>query len=299
MKFWCATAFMDTRELIAVSKMLDECGYHGLMVSDHLVFPKQLTSKYPYSPHADGRPMWTPETAWPDPWVLIGAMAAVTTQLNFTTNIYVAPMRPLLQVAKEVSTASVISAGRVALGAGAGWMREEFELQGQSFTNRGRRFTEMVQALRTVWQPGWVEFHGEFYDVPECMMEPSPAAPIPIYIGGHTDAALRRAAQVGDGWIGNAYPVEEAAAYVTKLKGYLHEYGRDDDPFEFICGLYAMPTPELFKRAEEEMGLTGTLCMPWALDQNVSKGDMGGLTRSAEVFRPSIEQFAADVVSRC
>jgi probable F420-dependent oxidoreductase len=299
MKFWCATAFMDTRELIAVSQMLDSCGYHGMMVSDHLVFPQQLTSKYPYSPHADGRPMWTPETAWPDPWVLIGAMAAVTTELRFTTNIYVAPMRPLLQVAKEVSTASVVSDGRVALGAGAGWMREEFELQGQSFTNRGRRFTEMVHALREMWRPGWVEFHGEYYDVPPCTMEPTPAAPIPIYIGGHTDAALRRAAEVGDGWIGNAYPLDEAAAYIAKLKGYLHEYGRDDDPFEIVCGLYAMPTPELFKRAEEELGLTATLCMPWALDQNVSKGEMKGLTRSAEVFRPSIEQFATDVVSCC
>ncbi len=299
MKFWCATAFMDTRELIAVSQMLDTCGYHGLMVSDHLVFPQQLSSKYPYSPHADGRPMWAPDTGWPDPWVLIGAMAAVTTQLHFTTNVYVAPMRPVLQVAKEVSTASVISAGRVALGAGAGWMREEFDLQGQSFTNRGRRFTEMVQVLRELWKPGWVEFHGEFYDIPTCTMEPTPAAPIPIYIGGHTDAALRRAARVGDGWIGNAYPLEEAAAYVAKLKVYLHEYGRDDDPFEIVCGLYAMPSADLYRRAEEEMGLTGTLCMPWAMDQNVSRGNMKGLTRSAEVFRPSIEQFATDIVSQC
>ena len=88
MKFWCATAFMDTRELIAVSQMLDACGYHGLMVSDHLVYPKVLESKYPYSPYEDGRPMWQPEASWPDPWVLIGAMAAVTTQLHFTTNIY-------------------------------------------------------------------------------------------------------------------------------------------------------------------------------------------------------------------
>jgi probable F420-dependent oxidoreductase len=298
MKFWCATAFMDTRELIAVSQMLDACGYDGLMVSDHLVYPQQLASKYPYSPHPDGRPMWAPEAAWPDPWVLIGAMAAVTTQLRFTTNIYVAPMRPLLQVAKEVSTASVISGGRVALGAGAGWMKEEFDLQGQSYTNRGKRFTEMVRALREMWKPGWVEFHGQYYDVPLCTMEPTPSEPIPIYIGGHTDAALRRAAEVGDGWIGNAYPLDEARHHIGRLKGYLKEFGRENDPFEIICGLYAMPTPDLFRMAEEDMGLTGTLCMPWALDQNVSKGNMDGLTRSAEVFRPSIEQFATDVLGR-
>lgn len=299
MKFWCATAFMDTRELIAVSQMLDACGYHGLMVSDHLVYPKVLESKYPYSPYEDGRPMWQPEAAWPDPWVLIGAMAAVTTQLHFTTNIYVAPMRPLLQVAKEVSTASVISDGRVALGAGIGWMREEFDLQGQTFTNRGKRFTEMIHALRELWKPGWKEFHGTYYDVPELTMEPTPAEMIPVYVGGHSEAALRRAAQVADGWIGNAYPYEEAAKYVGQLKGYLREYGRENDPFEIICGLYAMPEVDLYKRAEEELGITGTMCMPWAMDQNVSKGNMDGLTRSAEVFRPSIEQFAADIVSRC
>ena len=119
-----------------------------------------------------------------------------------------------------------------------------------------------------------------------------------LFRSGHTDAALRRAAEVGDGWIGNAYPLEEARHHIGRLKGYLKEFGRENDPFEIICGLYAMPTRDLFKMAEEDMGLTGTLCMPWALDQNVSKGNMDGLTRSAEVFRPSIEQFAADVLSR-
>lgn len=101
MKFWCATAFMDTRQLVKVSTMLDEAGYHGLMVSDHLVYPQKLVSKYPYSPHEDGRPMWEPSASWPDPWVLIGAMSAVTTQLHFNTNIYVAPHRPLVQLAKK------------------------------------------------------------------------------------------------------------------------------------------------------------------------------------------------------
>ena len=152
MKFWVATAWMEPTELIGLSRLLDDAGMHGLMVSDHLVYPRELESKYPYSPHEDGRPIWEPEMVWPDPWVMIGAMAAVTQQLNFTTNIYVAPMRPILQVAKEIGTAAVISGNRVALGAGAGWMREEFELQGQSFTNRGKRFTEMIVALRELWK---------------------------------------------------------------------------------------------------------------------------------------------------
>ncbi|MBM3828113.1 MAG: TIGR03619 family F420-dependent LLM class oxidoreductase [Actinobacteria bacterium] len=298
MKFWCATAFMKTKQLVHIAQLLDEAGYHGLMVSDHLVYPKNLRSKYPYSPHPDGRPIWDPETAWPDPWVLIGAMTSVTKQLNFTTNIYVAGHRPVLQLAKEIATASVLSDGRVALGAGAGWMKEEFDLQGQDFSNRGKRLTEMIQVLRAMWEGGWVEFHGEYYDIPPVTMEPHPPKKVPIYVGGHTDAALKRAAKVGDGWIGNAYPLEEAEMHIKKLKGYLREYGRENDDFEIICGLYAMPTADLYKRAEEEMGLTGTLCMPWALG-NPSAGDHAGLTEMSAAYKPFIDDFAANVVAKC
>ena len=142
MKFWCATAFMNTRELVHISHLLDQAGYHGLMISDHLCYPKELTSKYPYSPHPDGRPIWEPDASWPDPFVLIGAMSSVTTNLHFTTNVYIAGHRPILQVAKEVATAAVLTDGRVALGVGAGWMKEEFDLQGQDYSTRGKRLNE-------------------------------------------------------------------------------------------------------------------------------------------------------------
>jgi probable F420-dependent oxidoreductase len=299
MKFWVATAWMEPTELIDLSQLLDEADMHGLMVSDHLVYPRELESKYPYSPHEDGRPIWEPETVWPDPWVMIGAMAAVTKQLNFTTNIYVAPMRPILQVAKEIGTAAVISHDRVALGAGAGWMREEFELQGQSFTNRGKRFTEMIVALRELWKGGWVEFHGDYYDIPALTMEPHPAEPVPIYLGGHSDAALRRAAKVGDGWIGNAYPWDEAEHHITRLRGFLEEEGRADDDFEIICGIYAMPEADMFKRAEEELGVTGTLCRPWALDPEINAMQAAGQTPRAEDYLPSIEKFAGEILAHC
>ncbi|MEA2922716.1 MAG: hypothetical protein QOF07_2681, partial [Bradyrhizobium sp.] len=87
MKFWCSTAFMSSKELPEVATMLDEAGYYGALVSDHLIYPKDLKSPYPYSPHPDGRPIWEPETSWPDSWVLIGAMAAVTQHLHFTNSI--------------------------------------------------------------------------------------------------------------------------------------------------------------------------------------------------------------------
>jgi len=295
MKFWCATAFMNTTELVHVAKLLDQAGYHGVMISDHLCYPKELVSKYPYSPHEDGRPIWEPEAAWPDPWVLIGAMSSVTTKLHFATNVFIAGHRPILQIAKEIGTAAVLADGRVALGVGAGWMKEEYDLQGQDFATRGKRLNEMIPALRELWKGGWVEWHGEYFDIPAMTLEPHPPAPIPIYVGGHTDAALKRAAKYADGWIGNAYPWAEAEHYVGRLKEFLKAEERDLSTFEIICGLYEIPTVEIFQRAESELGVTGTMCMPWAMG-NVAPGDGRNADDVAAVYQSYIEQFAEDVV---
>ncbi len=279
-----------------MARLLDDAGYHGVLISDHLCYPKDLRSPYPYSPHPDGRPIWEPETSWPEPFVLMAALAAVTERLMFSNNIYIAGHRPILQVAKEVGTVAALSDGRVALGVGAGWMREEFELQGQDFTNRGPRLTEMIQALRELWKVGWVEWHGTYYDIPPLTLEPAPPGPVPIYVGGHTDAALRRAARVADGWIGNAYPWDDAVRHIGRLKQFLREEGRDGEPFELIVGLYDLPSVDLYKRAEDELGITGTMCVPWSALGDTSKGDHRGLDQVAATYRESIERFAEEIV---
>ncbi|HVT75705.1 MAG TPA: TIGR03619 family F420-dependent LLM class oxidoreductase, partial [Acidimicrobiales bacterium] len=207
---------------------------------------------------------FTDESPWPDPWVLIGAMAAVTAQVRFTTNIYVAPLRELFTVAKAVSTASVLSGGRVALGAGAGWCEEEFAQVGQPFARRGARLEEMIGALRKLWGGGWTEHHGEFYDFDALRIEPVPRAPVPVYLGGHSDAALARAARVGDGWIGNAYTPDEAEQVVGRMRKHLDAAGRTGDDFEIVIGLMARPSADLHARAEA-MGVTGLLCAPWMM----------------------------------
>jgi probable F420-dependent oxidoreductase len=288
---------MRTTELPAIARMLDEAGYHGMMISDHLIYPRHLRSSYPYSD--DGSPMWQPETAWPDTWVLTGALAAVTTRLQFSNSVYIAPARPRLEVAKQVATASVLSGGRVGIGVAAGWMREEFELMGQDFSNRGRRLDEMIQALRELWKGGWVGWHGAYYDIPELMLEPHPESAVPIFCGGLSDAALRRAARYCDGWVGTAFPWEEAERYVARLRGYLSEYGRNDRPFEIIMALYDEPSPDLYKRAEDELGVTGMMCAPWARVDRINAGDHGALKLSADRYRSPIEQFAEQIVAKC
>jgi probable F420-dependent oxidoreductase len=294
MKFWCGTAFMDPAEIPAVARMLDEAGYHGILTSDHLIFPRHLSSPYP-SP--TGRPFWDPGTAWPDSWVLIGAMAAVTTKLRFSNAVYIAPARPLLEVAKQVATASVISGGRVSLAVGAGWMREEFELLGQGFENRGTRLDEMIQALRALWKGGWVSWAGTHYDIPELMLEPHPAGPVPILCGGESGAALRRAARYCDGWVGTAYTWEDAVSWVERVRRSRQEHDRTE-PFEIILALLEPPSPDLYRRAEDA-GVTGVMVSPWAGVEDINAGRHDALKRPAERYRGPIERFAKEIVQPC
>lgn len=290
MQFWCGTPFMKRpAEAPAVARMVDEAGYDGMICADHLMYPRELRSPYP-SP--SGEPGWAPETPWPDSWVLIGAMAAVTTRLRFSNAVYIAPARPLLEVAKQVATAASLSDGRVSLGVGIGWMREEYELLGQDFSNRGKRLDEMIPALRALWRGGWVSWDGTHYRVPEMMIEPHPPQPVPILCGGESEAALRRAARLCDGWIGTAYSWDGAVAHVERLTALRREYGRAERPFEIMLALLERPSPDLYKRAEDA-GITAVMCAPWAAEPGIDHGT------DVERFRPSIERFAESVVAKC
>ncbi|KUI18236.1 LLM class F420-dependent oxidoreductase [Mycolicibacterium acapulense] len=287
MEFWSGTAFMKTSEILGLARAFDEADYDGMVCSDHMIYPRELSSPYPDSP--TGKPMWAPETAWPDCWVQIGAMAAVTTRLRFSNAVYVAPARPLLEVAKQVATASVLSEGRVSLAAGVGWMREEYELMGQDFRTRGKRLDEMIPALRELWRGGWVSWSGEYYQVPEMMIEPHPVAAVPILCGGESNAALRRAARLCDGWVGYAYRWDDAVGYARKLRSLLREYGRENAPFDIMLALLEPPSPDLYKRAEDA-GITAVMCSPWmGMDL-----EPGGVER----YREPIERFAETIIAK-
>ncbi|MDO3637056.1 TIGR03619 family F420-dependent LLM class oxidoreductase [Mycolicibacterium arseniciresistens] len=291
MQFWSGATFLETTEAIAVAQILDETGFDGMVCSDHMVYPRELSSPYPDSP--TGKPMWAPETAWPDSWVLIGAMAAVTTNLRFGNAVYIAPARPLIEVAKVVATAAVVSQGRVSLGVGAGWMREEYALMGQDFATRGKRLDEMIPALRALWRGGWVSWRGEHYDVPELMLEPHPPTPVPILCGGESEAALRRAARLCDGWVGYAYAWADAVRYVDRLTALRREYGRDGEPFEVLLALREQPTPDLYNRARDA-GITAVMCAPWL----GPGGAAGAGEHPDDRFRRPIERFAEDVIAK-
>ena len=206
MKFYVSIAFREPKEAIEIAKAADDLGYDGIGIPDHVINLETLATPYPYT--RDGKRRWEAFTDWPDPWVLVGAMAQVTTRLKFVTTVYIPAMRDPYAAAKAIGSAAYLSDGRVELGIGVGWCREEFELMGQQFERRGKRTDEILELFRALWEPGWVEFSGEFYSAPRLEMEPTPPR-IPIYVGGLSDVALKRAAR-NDGWIGDLISTDEA-----------------------------------------------------------------------------------------
>jgi probable F420-dependent oxidoreductase len=294
-RFHQAISFLSLSDSVELAKAADLQGYAGLYLSDHLFNPRELQSRYTYSKAPDGSPFWDKETAWPDPMVLIGGLATVTSQLLFTTGVYVAPVRDLITVAKSVGTAAALSNNRVRLGVGVGWCAEEFAATGQSFTNRGKRLNDMIPALRALWAGGWVEYHGTHYDVPECQMNPSPSRPVPIYGGGDSDVAIRRAVTLCDGWLttGAASP-EKAWEQLDRIKKELRAVGRENDPFDIYLALAAPPDVDLYRRFEEA-GVTDLMCAPWMTSP--ATPDMSDQQRLGFWIDASA-RFADDVVQK-
>jgi probable F420-dependent oxidoreductase len=266
-RFHQAVTFLPVDQALALGRAADEQGYAGVYLSDHMFFPRQRTSRYTYSKSDDGAPgfgdHWDPDNHWPDPICFFSALASVTTRLRFTTGVYIAPARDLITVAKQVGTAAVLSGNRVNLGVGVGWAKEEFDATGQEFSTRGKRLDDMIPALRALWSGGWVEYHGPYYDVPAMRMEPSPTAPVPIYGGGHSAPAFRRAAALCDGWIAaGAYQVDEARAYLEQLAEERRRAGRSQEPFSIFLSLWERPDLDLYRSFEEDFGVSDFLCAP-------------------------------------
>ena len=283
MRFNIATAYLPPEELGPIAQAADEAGYHGFALSDHVINLESLDTKYPYT--ESGARRWEAFTPWVDPMVAIGSLAAQTERLRFFTNVYILPMRNPLMTAKSVATASVLSGGRVSLGVGMGWCEEEFDLTGGTFRKRGARADETIEILHKVWGGGWVEHQGEHFSFPRLEMTPVPPARIPIFVGGISDHALRRAAR-NDGWISDLMSTQEAAEARVKLDGYREEQGATGD-FSMIVSLNDAVSADDFRRAED-VGVTDLLTMPWAYH--------GGFRQSLEGKIEGLKRFADEVV---
>ncbi len=287
MKFVLTTSFSSIEHLTEIAPVADECGWYALSFSDHIVHPENITTPYPYTD--DGSRRWPAFTDWPDPFVMIGALSPITKNIRFMNNVFVLPMRNPLLVAKTVSTAAIVSNNRVSLCIGVGWSKDEFDLLQQDFHTRGKRCDEMVEVLRLLWQGGWVEHHGKFYDFDRLEMSPAPSQEIPIWVGGISEAALKRAARLGDGWISDLQTSQEIIDCVNKIKNYRKEYGRDHLP------LQVMATPsDAFDidayRVLEDNGITHLMTQPWPFYY--------GFTEDIEEKKEGVRRYAKDIVDK-
>lgn len=286
MKFVIPTAFSPPSQLVEMAVLAEQNGIDAIAISDHVAHPETIASPYPYT--KDGSIRWTEDTAWPDPFVAIGAMAAVTTRLRFFTNVYVLALRNPFLAAKQIATAAALSGDRVGLGVGVGWCAEEFALAGQEFRTRGARTDEMIEVMRKLWSGDYVEHAGRHYAFPRVRMLPKPGAPVPIYGGGLSEPALRRAARL-DGWVSDLHTSAELREIAAKLREYRAAAGLSERPFELIVACSDAFDADAIRRLEE-FGVTHYATAPWLFH--------GGRWDSMEDKRTGLRRFAEDVIAK-
>lgn len=287
MQFWQSLFLCEGEHIFDVTRMCDGLGFRGMMIPDHLMHAEKLDEKYPYSP--DGKPPFFENALWGDFCSLSAALAAITQNLHFLSNVFILPLRNPIEVAKTTGSVAYFSNNRLLLGAGAGWMKLEFDLLGVDFKSRGRRFNECIEVVRKLQTGQYVEHHGEFFDFPRIVMQPAPTKPVPILIGGYSDVALRRAARLGDGWAGPPQTLADALATLKKLAELRAEYGTSNRPFNAIP-VIAGPTGVDDLKRLEDAGATGTVSYPFTYTI--------GPQSTLEQKRAYLESFAENVIAK-
>jgi probable F420-dependent oxidoreductase len=276
MQYWLNLGFLEIDQMIEVAQAAEAIGFAGITLPDHLFLPEQIDSEYPYSD--DGDISWSVDAPWPDCWVAIAAMAQATDRLMFTTGVYIGPLRDVFSLAKSVGTAAAFAPGRIACGLGAGWMREEFDAVGRPFDTRGGRFDEMLDVLPLLWSGEVVEYHGTHLDVPPLRMRP--AAPfVPIWIGGNSRPALRRAARC-NGWIGTYTGLDDARRMMDVLRAE-REQARATGAFTVTFA--ATPAASRDADALDALGVEALMLPAVALAPTTTTADViAGVERFAE-----------------
>jgi probable F420-dependent oxidoreductase len=230
---WLPTASpAATPELLrVVAREAEARGIHTIWVPEHVIELPAYESRYPYAP--DGKMPLPPESGLLEPFNALAFLAGVTSTVRLGTAMCLLPQRNPVYAAKEIATVDWLSDGRLDLGIGVGWLREEFEVLDVPWPRRGARADEYLEILRGLWSGVPTSFQGEFFTLPTCTMNPAPVQRPhpPIHVGGESDAALRRAARIGQGWHTVSRPPEDLGVPLGRLDELLAEMGRSREGF--------------------------------------------------------------------
>lgn len=272
--------FAEPENALAMAEGAEEAGFESIWTVEHVVVPAGYESQYPYA--RSGRMPGSDDVPIPDPLVWLSWAAAHTTTLKLGTGILILPQRSPVVTAKAVATLDRLSGGRMLLGVGAGWLREEFDCLGVPFEERGDRLDEGIVALRTLWEQDRPTHHGRFYDFTDAICSPKPVnGTVPIIIGGHTKRAARRAGALGDGFFpANAKP-EDLAGLLEVMRKAAVDAGRDPDAIEVTAG--GRTDPDAVRQLED-LGVSRMVVPPPGLD--------------AASVRSGLAKFGDEVISR-
>jgi probable F420-dependent oxidoreductase len=231
MRFTFAESMCEPKQLLTLAVEAERCGYDSFTVPESLMYPKRSDSKYPYT--GDGGREFLEGKPFIEPFVLMGALSSITQKLRFTTFVVKLPLRHPVLAAKQATSVAVLSDNRFGFGVGLSPWPDDFRVMNVPWEGRGKRLDEAIQIIRGLSTGEWFEFHGEVFDLEPIKLCPAPSRPIPFLIGGHTEAAYRRAARLGDGWMhgggGQAADLDGAIARIQALR---REYGTERKPFE-------------------------------------------------------------------
>ncbi|MDH5672440.1 MAG: LLM class F420-dependent oxidoreductase [Myxococcales bacterium] len=274
-----AGPFGEPELLAHLAQTAEAVGVESIFTVEHVAVPVGYESQYPYS--KSGKMPGPESSPIPDPLLPLAFVASITKSLRLGTGILILPQRHPIYVAKEIATLDVLSGGRVLFGIGSGWLQEEFEALGVPFNQRGRRTDEAIEAIRSLWAPEPKAFEGKYYAWNAVHSNPKPVQQpgVPILIGGHSEAAARRAARLGDGFFPARGDDETLLPLLAEMRAECERVGRDPSEIEITTGV-GQPTIDKVRHAEE-LGICRLVINPPGFDRD-------GLTRGLEDFAEQV-----------
>jgi len=255
-RFAYAESMTEPSYYLALARAAEEAGYDSMVVPDSICYPKESDSVYPFNP--DGTREFLEDKPFLEPFSLIPALGAVTERLRFVTFVLKLPIRNPVLVAKQAMSTAVLTSNRLLLGVGTSPWPEDYEILDVPWAGRGRRMDEELDVIRGLSAGGWFEYHGEVFDIPVVKMSPVPTEPLPVLIGGHGEAALARAARMGDGWLHGGGDPADLPGLLKRLGELRTEHGTSDKAFSvFVISMDAFSVDGV--RRLEDQGVTDVI----------------------------------------